>query len=213
MSKRNNPRGEHLRRALAQEAARIMSEQGIEDYLLAKKKAAERWGATDAAVLPKNSEIEAARAEHHRLFGAERHAVTLRELRTTALSAMRVLSEFQPRLVGPVLSGTASAHSDITLHVFAETPEAISLRLLEAGIPFNCGERRLRYEQDRMVTYPSFQFIAGGTSIDAIVFPIDGIRQAPASPVDGRPMQRADAADVKALTSPRVADVNENIDA
>jgi len=62
MSKRMNPRAEHLRLALAQEAARIMSEQGIDDYRLAKRKAAERLGATDIAVLPKNSEIEAALA-------------------------------------------------------------------------------------------------------------------------------------------------------
>ena len=58
MSKRSNPRAEQLRAALAQEAARIMSEQGIDDYGLAKRKAAERFGATDIAVLPKNTEIE-----------------------------------------------------------------------------------------------------------------------------------------------------------
>jgi len=53
MSKRLNPRAEQLRRALAQEAARIMSEQGIDDFGLAKRKAAERLGATDISVLPK----------------------------------------------------------------------------------------------------------------------------------------------------------------
>ena len=62
MSKRSNPRAEQLRTALAQEAARIMSEQGIDDYGLAKRKAAERFGASDIAVLPKNTEIEAALA-------------------------------------------------------------------------------------------------------------------------------------------------------
>ena len=35
------PRSENLRRALAQEAARIMSEHGIRDFLTAKRKAAE----------------------------------------------------------------------------------------------------------------------------------------------------------------------------
>ena len=32
-----------------------------------------------------------------------------------------------------------------------------------------------------------------------VVFPIDGIRQSPASPVDGRPMKRADAAEIEAM--------------
>src|SRR3954462_8325752 len=123
MSKRMNPRAEHLRLALAQEAARIMSEQGIDDYRLAKRKAAERLGATDIAVLPKNTEIEAALAAHHRLFEGHTHTSALTQLRQTALQAMLLLKKFQPRLVGPVLSGTASAHSEVNLDIFADSPE------------------------------------------------------------------------------------------
>src|SRR5687767_10281158 len=105
MTKRNHERGAQLRRAIAQEAARIMSEQGIEDFLLAKRKAADRFGVSDASVLPKNTEIEAALEEHHRLFDGDKHHGTLRELRRVALRAMKLLAEFQPRLVGPVLTG------------------------------------------------------------------------------------------------------------
>ena len=35
--------------------------------------------------------------------------------------------------------------------------------------------------------------------IEATVFPPEGIRQAPVSPVDGRPMRRASALEVEAL--------------
>jgi hypothetical protein len=35
--------------------------------------------------------------------------------------------------------------------------------------------------------------------VDAVVFPVDGIRQSPASPVDGKPMRRASAAEVEAM--------------
>jgi hypothetical protein len=199
MSKRLNPRAEQLRRALAQEAARIMSEQGIDDYGLAKRKAAERLGATDISVLPKNTEIEAALATHHRLFESETHSSALSDLRETALRAMRLLDRFEPRLVGPVLSGTASAHSEITLHLFADGSESVALHLMERNIPHRIGERRMRYEPDRLVTYPVVQFVAGDKEIDAIVFPINGIRQSPSSPVDGRPMRRADAAELESL--------------
>lgn len=185
--------------ALAQEAARIMSEQGIDDYGLAKRKAAERLGATDIAVLPKNTEIEAAIAAHHRLFDMHTHSSTLHTLRRTALQAMQLLQRFQPRLVGPVLSGTASAHSEVHLHLFAEGAETVVLHLMEHGIPHQLGERRLRYEPSRLVAYPVVHFVAGDRKIDAVVFPIDGIRQSPASPVDGRPMRRADAGEVEAL--------------
>jgi hypothetical protein len=201
MSKRSNPRAEQLRRALAQEAARIMSEQGIDDYGLAKRKAAERLGATDISVLPKNTEIEAALAEHHRLFDANTHSSTLDAIRRSALQAMRLLRNFEPRLVGPVLSGTASAHSEINLHLFAEGAEVVSLHLMEHDIPYHIAQRRLRYEPNRLVAYPVVQFVAGNRQIDAVVFPVDGIRQSPASPVDGRPMRRADAEEVQSLLS------------
>lgn len=199
MAKRIHPRAEQLRKALAQEAARIMSEQGIDDFGLAKRKAAERLGATDIAVLPKNTEIEAALFEHQRLFESKTHSTTLSTLRRTALQAMHLLQKFQPRLVGPVLTGTASAHSEVTLHVFAEGPEPVALHLMERGIPHHVGERRLRYEPNRLVAYPVVQFVAGDKQIDAVVFPIDGIRQSPSSPVDGRPMRRADTAEIESL--------------
>jgi len=199
MNKRSHARADQMRRALAQEAARIMSEQGIDDFLLAKRKAAERLGVGDASVLPKNTEIEAALADHHRLFAGERHDTALAVLRRTALNAMRMLKEFQPRLVGPVLSGNASAHSEINLHLFAENSETVAMHLLEQGIPHQVAERRLRYERDRIVSYPAFRFVAGNQPIDAVVFPLNGIRQSPASPVDGRPMRRGDAAEIEAL--------------
>ncbi len=199
MNKRSHARGDQLRRALAQEAARIMAEQGIDDFLLAKRKAADRFGVADVSVLPKNTEIEAALAEHHRLFEGNRHDTALAELRRIALRAMRLLKEFDPRLVGPVLSGSASAHSEINLHLFADSSETVALRLMEQGIPHQVAERRLRYLPNRVVGYPAFRFVAGHQAIDAVVFPVDGIRQSPASPVDGRPMQRGDEAEIEAL--------------
>jgi hypothetical protein len=112
---------------------------------------------------------------------------------------MRLMADFQPRLVGPVLTGTASAHSEINLHLFSDSPEAVSIRLEERGVPHEVLERRLRYERDRAVSYPALRFVAGRQTVDAVVFPLDGIRQAPCSPVDGKPMRRASAAEVEAL--------------
>lgn len=200
MAKRSsNPRAEQIRLALAQEAAKIMSEQGIGDFLLAKRKAAERLAVRDISVLPKNTEIEAALSERQRLFGQDVHAEELAGLRRTSLQVMRLLAQFQPRLVGSVLSGTATRHSDINLHLFADQTETVSWRLLEDGIQHELGEKKLRYEPGRIVSYPSYRFIAGRHKVEAVVFPIDGIRQAPSSPVDGRPMHRADISELQNL--------------
>src|ERR1700761_89444 len=199
MPKKYSQRAEDLRRALAQEAARIMAEHGIEDFLQAKRKAADRLGVNDHSVLPKNVEIETALRAHQRLFGRETHDSTLKEQRRVALDTMRLLREFSPRLVGSVLTGTATDYSDINLHLFAETSEAVAIRLLDLGVPHEFYERRVKMDAERSISYPALRFEADGRSVDATVFPIDGIRQSPYSPVDGRPMKRADAREVSEL--------------
>jgi len=199
MSKRTPVRADLLRRALAQEAARIMAEHGIHDFLVAKRKAAERLAVSDAAVLPKNVEVEAALAEYQRLFGGEAHAETIQSQRRTALDAMRKLSEFEPRLVGPVLNGTATAHSEIQLHLFTDFAESVALKLMDAGIPHEVTERRMRMNPTRVLNIPGVRFELNEHEIEATVFPTDGIRQAPVSPVDGKPMRRADADELEAL--------------
>jgi hypothetical protein len=200
MSRKLPPRQEeNLRRALAQEAARVMAEHGVRDFLFAKRKAAERFGVVDGAVLPRNTEIEAALAEYQRLFGGEDHVESLLAQRLAAAEAMRWLRDFQPRLVGPVLHGTATLHSEVQLHVFADRAETVAFRLMDSGVPYDVGERRLKLNADRVLARPSLQFEIDTQAIEVVVFPVDGIRQAPVSPVDGRPMRRADLAEVEAL--------------
>ena len=196
-------RGDHLRRALAQEAARLMFEHGVDDYGFAKRKAAERLGAGEYAVLPKNAEIDEALAEYQRLFAADTHAETLAEQRRAALDAMELLGEFDPRLVGPVLTGTATPHQDISLHVFSDSPEAVTLKLLDDRITYKVGENRVKLNADRVLLYPALQFSVFDFAVEATVFPRDGIRQAPLSPSDGRPMRRAAVAEVRALVGAR----------
>ena len=198
--KRHLTRADNLRRALAQEAARIMAEHGIRDFLVAKRKAAERLGVTDgSALLPKNSEIEEALAAYQRLFGGSSHLQALTAQRRAALSAMRYLREFEPRLVGAVLSGTATEHSDVQLHLFADTLESVTLKLLDEGVPHEVTERRVKLNAERIRAFPGVRFAMDEQAIEATVFPTDGIRQAPVSPVDGRPMRRASALEVEAL--------------
>ncbi len=199
------PRAENLRRALAQEAARIMSEHGIRDFLTAKRKAAERFGVVDGAVLPRNTEIEDALAEYQRLFGGSRHVQTIAGQRNAALSAMQMLEEFEPRLVGSVLAGTATEHNDIQLHLFAERPEAVTLKLMDLGIEHEVVERRVRFGSDRVIAYPGVHFEYEDHTVDATVFPVDGIRQAPVSPVDGKPMRRIDADELEVLLETETA--------
>jgi hypothetical protein len=201
MAKRAPTRSDHLRSAVAQEAARLMAEHGIQDYLVAKRKAAERYGVMDGALLPKNTEIEAALMSHQRLFGGMQHERSLQEQRRVALEAMRLLERFEPRLVGPVLAGSATEYAHIQLHVFSDSAEAVYLHLMDQRYDYEVFERRIRMSADRQLSVPTVRFAFGEETVEAFVFPRDGIRQAPVSPVDGRPMRRADRREVGEMVS------------
>jgi hypothetical protein len=196
---RNSGRDQQMRALIAQEAARLMAEQGVQDFYVAKRKAAQHLGAPDTRNMPRNMEIEAALAEYQRLFQGETQAGHLRELRESAAKAMRFLEQFSPRLVGAVLTGSAGRHASVDLHLFADAVEEISFFLMEAGIPFQTSQKRMRIGKEEWQDFPSFHFLAGEHAVDLVVFPREGRRDAPRSPVDGRPMARAALQQVEAL--------------
>ena len=105
--------------------------------------------------------------------------------------------------MGREASGCAAARDPVAdgevRHAFAERVETLSLRLMDERIPFEVGERRLRYTAERVVQQPALRLAVDDQPVEIAVFPLDGIRQSPVSPVDGKPMRRADAAEVAAL--------------
>ncbi len=190
------------RELLAQEAARIIVDQGIRDYRAAKIKAAERLGLSAHGSLPRNAEVERAISEHLNLFGRESHSDFLRVMRKVALAAMDLLSSFTPRLVGPVLSGTADENSAVNLHVFSDHAESVAMHLSDSGYSYRPYERRLKISRGKGATpdiFPGFQFEFEQAFVEATVFSVDGIRQSPISPIDGKPMKRADRKAVAGL--------------
>ena len=199
MGRKNSSDSVRARQTVAQEAARIIVNHGVRDYRLAKQKAAERLGLSARGSLPGNAEIEAAVAEHHLIFGGESHQDHLRLMRVAALSAMVLLADFSPRLVGPVLAGTADKNSAVNLHVFADSPEIVAMDLANTGLSYRSYERRLKSRRGQVETYAGFEFHHRNHSIEATVFPVDGIRQAPMSPIDSKPMKRVDAEGVQLL--------------
>jgi predicted nucleotidyltransferase len=199
MSVRHSTRDRQMRQRIAQEAARLIVSEGIRDYLVAKRKAAVRLGAPDTQNLPRNIEVEVELAAYQRLFQEQEQPLHLQALRMAAAEAMRFFERYDPRLTGSVLSGTAGEHSDINLHLFAESPEEVTLFLMESQVPFEESQRRLRLNQDDYETYPAIRFLAGEMQIEAVIFPLNGLRQAPRSPLDGKPMSRASLRRVEEL--------------
>jgi len=188
------------RERLASEAARLMSESGIADYHQAKLKAAERLGIFDDASLPRNTEIEAALRQYQRLFARDA-AGELQRRREAALEALRFFRMFEPRLVGPVLEGTADARSPVMLHLHADDPDAVHRFFVEHDIPAQPRSRRLRLDRHRDVDAPVWAFSADDLPFDVTVLPHDVLRQAPLSPVDEKPMRRASHAQLREIVA------------
>jgi hypothetical protein len=192
-------RSHQLRRRVALEAARLISEHGMRDYRQAKLKAAQRLGLNDEQQLPRNREIEDALREHQRLFQSDSQPQALRARREAAAEAMRFLKRYDPRLVGPVLEGTADEHSAVCLHVFCDAPEEVALFLRERGIRFEQRSRTLRSDRQRSIDCPALLFAAEGIAIDLTVFPREALRQPPLDRIDERPMRRASLATLEAM--------------
>ncbi len=171
----------------------------MKDFRAAKEKAGLRLGLEDMGALPSNEEIESAIAERNRIFNGGAHEEFIEVLREAALETMRLLAEFDPRLVGPVLTGNATGHSTIDLHVFSDAGEAVGAALDRLGLPNRSFDHRLRMRRDDSAVFPGYRFRNGDFEYAATVFPERGRGNAPLSSVDGRPMRRATARDVEAL--------------
>jgi len=197
-----------LRLEVAAEAARIIATQDQSNYHAAKKKAAERIGVSQRLALPSNLEVQEALLYYHRLYGGERHANNLRRLRETTVAAMELLQAFSPRLVGPVLDGTAGRHSRISLHLFCDAPENLVLYLLERGIPFSQEQRQIRWHDGSHQFIPILVIEQSDAKVELAVFSLVDLRQAPPSPIDGRPQHRASRSEVESLLIDQALGVN-----
>lgn len=187
------------RRRLAHEAARLMAENGVRDFHQAKLKAADRLGIHDDASLPRNREIEDALREYQRLFLGEAQADDLRVRREAALRALEFFAPFEPRLVGPVLDGTADANSPVAMHLHSDDADAVTRFLDEQRIPAESRSRLLRLDRLRQHEFPVWLFSADDLTFDLTVLPSAIVRQAPLSGVDEKPMKRASLAQLREL--------------
>lgn len=144
MSRRNIPDPTRVREEIAQAAARMIAEDGA-DYATAKRKAA-RQLLGDMRVagewLPDNDMIEEEVRAYQALFHADSQPRILALLRRLAVLAMEDLASFRPYLVGAVLNGTATEHSDVYLQCFCDSPKDVALHLLNAGVDFDTSESR-----------------------------------------------------------------------
>lgn len=174
---------------VAQVAARLMAEEGVPGFAEAKSRAANQLGVQGRQAMPRNDEVEAEIRAYQALFQAEEQPIWLARMRRIAIEVMDLLAPFSPRLVGSVLRGTAPREAEVTLHLFADTPEAVATFLYDRDIRWELDAWMGRFGGDREAELPVYRMAAGDQPVRLIVFP-RGLHESPRSPVDARPMAR-----------------------
>jgi hypothetical protein len=187
-----------MRARIAATAARIMAEDGIDDFALAKRKAARQLGAAETEALPANDEVEAELRAYRALYQREEHSLRISELRRIALDAMSALENFHPYLTGPVLKGTAGRYAEIELQLFPESAKEVEIFLLERRTPYVTHEGR-RFSGDRAHAMGVLSLAWQGAPLKLSVFDPRDERLALKTSQAGRVMGRAGIAEVEAL--------------
>ena len=187
-----------LRARIATAAARIMAEDGIDDFALAKRKAARQLGAIDSQPLPGNDEIEEELRAYRAIYQADEHDTRSEALLRIALEAMRALERFNPYLTGAVLKGIAGPYAEIDLQLFPESPKEVELYLLDRGIAYQTDEVR-RYAGDRARAVTKLTVSWDGIPLRLSVYEHRDERLALKSSLMGRVVERAGIPEVAGL--------------
>ena len=178
-----------MRERIAHAAARLMAVDGIDDYALAKRKAARQYGAPDTRNLPTNEEIEQALRAYQQLYQADELRDRLQYLREQAREMMTMLSRFDPYLSGAVLSGSAGKYANIDLLLFTDSMKDVEMFLIDRDIAYRSGDRRL-HVGDEARNAPSFSVSTQEADFDITVLTPRDLRAQIRSTPEGRALER-----------------------
>ena len=177
----------HLRRSIAGAAARLMAEDGISDFGVAKRKAARSLGAGEGEALPTNEEIGTELRAWQSLYQEDEQRERVHDLRATALEVMHLLAEFNPYLTGGALDGTAGRYSAVEIDLFADSSKDVEIALLSHGIAYDTiDNRRTGLDTQLCLEWNDFPVLIS-------VYPLIAERQQPKNPHGGRSRQRGRA--------------------
>ena len=189
---------QQLRARIAAVAARFIAQDGA-DYAAAKRKAATQVlgdAPLAANVLPDNAAIEEEVLRYQALFQADTQPARLLRLRTIALQVMDALVDFKPYLTGPVLTGSAGEHDDITLQLFADSAKEVQIFLLDKKVDFELSETP-HFKGARFDPVETVSFMWHKEGVHAELYELNDLRGA-LKPREGK-LVRADAAALRAL--------------
>lgn len=180
-------------------AVRWLAENAQADILAARRHAALKLGIRNERLWPSPAEIETALREHQALFASPAQPQALIQLRRIALEAMRFLKDFDPRLTGPVLTGTADRHSKIRLLLSAETPEEVILHLHQHRLPYLASDISVELSRNRRTKLPGLRFEVEDHTVELMILDTAARRDPPRDPITGKRLSGATSEEVERL--------------
>jgi len=190
---------EKLRRQITFEAARLMYTRQETEYFRAKQKAARKvcrsW--VKPADLPSNAEIRDEIQRFAWMYEGESRFDNLRDMRVGALRMLRLLDRFKPRVIGSTLTGYVRQGSDIDIHVFTSSLEAVTHTLDGEGFAYDVERKRVRKEGVEQVythihVHDKYQF-------ELTCYAADFAHHVFKSSITGKAIERADERELEAL--------------
>ncbi len=197
-----------LRRQIAWEAARLMYSRQESEYYTAKMKAARQicHGWVKPADLPSNVEIRDQIEMLARLFEGAARTDNLLAMRLAALAMMRRLAPFRPRLIGSVLTGHVRQGSDIDLHVFSDTAEAVTHLLDQDGLEYTVERKQVRkHGEERVFTHVH---LVDNFPFELTIYAADQAHYVFKSSITGKPIERASIAELEQFLTREYPDLD-----
>ena len=197
-----------LRRQIAWEAARLMYERVESEYFQAKMKAGRRIcrGWVKPADLPSNAEIRDEIQKFARLHEGQNQLANLRNMRVDALFMMKRLTAFRPRLIGSVLTGHVREGSDIDIHLFSDSVDAICQRLENEGYDYSVQRKQVQKAGETR-TYVHIH-VADRFPFELTVYGADQAHVVLKSSITHKAQERASIAELERLLSREYPDVD-----
>ena len=188
-----------FKKILAQESAKIIVTQGIENFSDAKNKAAKNLNIENLGCLPSNYEIEKSLKEHYQLFVPVTHAEYVELMRETAIEIVNLFIDFQAYVVGPVVSGTASSSSSINIHLGSENVCDVTHVLDKNEIKYKFFDKKIKFNKKVDKVFCGVSLLYRNMVVEIVMFNSKDIKQSPLSRIDGKPIKRLKINSLKKL--------------
>jgi len=132
-----------IKLSVANLAAQLIMEEGIKDYLYAKKKAAKSLGINENANLPTNSQIDKAIDEFNKIFNPNIDIEFLQQFKTQALELMSIFKNFKPHLMDQLSQGIIPKFPEIKINLFADNLKDVEYVLLNSDLSYDFKEVKM----------------------------------------------------------------------